>query len=84
MVVEAAKQNCLSEVLIIAAGLSIQDPKERPQDKKQQADQMHEDFTNKESDFLGYFQLWQGFKEQQQALCVCVNGKILSASLKNQ
>jgi ATP-dependent helicase HrpA len=68
MVVEADKQNCLSEVLIIAAGLSIQDPKERPQDKKQQADQMHEDFTNKESDFLGYFQLWQGFKEQQQAL----------------
>ena len=68
MVVESAKQNCLSEVLIIAAGLSIQDPKERPQDKKQQADQMHEDFTNKESDFLGYFQLWQGFKEQQQAL----------------
>lgn len=68
MVVEAAKQNCLSEVLIIAAGLSIQDPKERPQDKKQQADQMHEDFTNKESDFLGYFQLWQNFKQQQQAL----------------
>tara|TARA_R110000751_G_scaffold91266_3_gene179020 strand:- start:219473 stop:223315 length:3843 start_codon:yes stop_codon:yes gene_type:complete len=68
MVVEAAKQNCLSEVLIIAAGLSIQDPKERPQDKKQQADQMHEDFTNKESDFLGYFQLWQSFKEQQQGL----------------
>ncbi|MBL4629854.1 MAG: ATP-dependent RNA helicase HrpA, partial [Paraglaciecola sp.] len=68
MVVEAAKQNCLSEVLIIVAGLSIQDPKERPQDKKQQADQMHADFTNKESDFLGYFQLWQGFKEQQQAL----------------
>ena len=68
MVIEANKQNCLSEVLIIAAGLSIQDPKERPQDKKQQADQMHEDFTNKESDFLGFFQLWQGFKQQQQAL----------------
>ncbi|MEP1446905.1 MAG: ATP-dependent RNA helicase HrpA [Paraglaciecola sp.] len=68
MVVEAAKQNCVSEVVIIAAGLSIQDPKERPQDKKQQADQMHEDFTNKESDFLGYFQLWQHFKQQQQAL----------------
>ncbi|MFT5839462.1 MAG: ATP-dependent helicase HrpA [Flavobacteriales bacterium] len=68
MVIEANKQNCLSEVLIIAAGLSIQDPKERPQDKKQQADQMHEDFTNKESDFLGFFQLWQGFKEQQQTL----------------
>ena len=68
MVIEAANQNCLSEVLIIAAGLSIQDPKERPQDKKQQADLKHEDFTNKESDFLGYFQLWQIFKEQQQAL----------------
>ncbi|WP_299074253.1 ATP-dependent RNA helicase HrpA [uncultured Paraglaciecola sp.] len=68
MVIEAAKQNCLSEVLIIAAGLSIQDPKERPQDKKQQADLKHEDFINKESDFLGYFQLWQIFKAQQQAL----------------
>jgi ATP-dependent helicase HrpA len=99
MVIEANKQNCLSEVLIIAAGLSIQDPKERPQDKKQQADQMHEDFTSIESDFLGFFQLWQGFKQQQQALsssqlrhwckkhlltlCVCVNGKILLANLKS-
>ncbi len=68
MVIEADKQNSLHEVLIIAAGLSIQDPRERPQDKKQQADQAQEDFFNKESDFLGFFQLWQIFKEQQQTL----------------
>lgn len=68
MVIEAANLDCLHEIQIIASGLSIQDPRERPQDKKQQADQKHEDFTNKESDFLGYFQLWQVFKEQQQAL----------------
>ncbi|WP_289030101.1 ATP-dependent RNA helicase HrpA [uncultured Paraglaciecola sp.] len=68
MVIEADKLNCLHEIQVIAAGLSIQDPRERPQDKKQQADQKHEDFTNKESDFLGYFQLWQIFKEQQQSL----------------
>ncbi|MCF2948897.1 ATP-dependent RNA helicase HrpA [Paraglaciecola aquimarina] len=68
MVIEAAKQNSLNEVLIIAAGLSIQDPRERPQDKKQQADQAQEDFFNKESDFLGFFQLWREFKQQQQAL----------------
>lgn len=68
MVIEAAKQNSLHEVLIIAAGLSIQDPRERPQDKKQQADQAQEDFFNKESDFLGFFQLWREFKDQQQAL----------------
>lgn len=68
MVLEAANQNCLNEVIIIAAGLSIQDPRERPQDKKQLADQMHADFTNKESDFLSFYQLWQTFKEQQQTL----------------
>jgi ATP-dependent helicase HrpA len=68
MVIEAAKQNCVNEVLIIAAGLSIQDPRDRPSDKKQLADEKHAEFLNKESDFLSFYQLWQGFKEQQQNL----------------
>ena len=68
MVIESAKQNCVDEVIIIAAGLSIQDPRERPQDKRQQADQMHAEFVNKESDFLSLYQLWQEFKQQQQEL----------------
>ncbi|MGS2720086.1 ATP-dependent RNA helicase HrpA [Paraglaciecola aestuariivivens] len=68
MVIEAEQQNCVNEIIVIAAGLSIQDPKERPQDKKQKADLMHSEFTNKESDFLGLLQLWQSFREQQQNL----------------
>jgi ATP-dependent helicase HrpA len=68
MVIEAAKLNSLNEVLIIAAGLSIQDPRERPQDKRQAADEKHSEYANKESDFLALFQLWQFFKAQQQAL----------------
>ena len=68
MVLEAARLNSLNEVLIIAAGLSIQDPRERPQDKRQAADEKHSEYANKESDFLGLFQLWQFFKEQQKTL----------------
>ncbi|MFT5675380.1 MAG: ATP-dependent helicase HrpA, partial [Paraglaciecola sp.] len=68
MVIEGAKLNCLNEVVIIAAGLSIQDPRERPQDKRQAADEKHSEYANKESDFLALFQLWQFFKEQQNAL----------------
>lgn len=68
MVVEAARLNCVSEVLIIAAGLSIQDPRERPQDKRQAADEMHSDYRSKESDFLGFLLLWQDFKQQQKDL----------------
>jgi ATP-dependent helicase HrpA len=68
MVVEAARLNCLSEVLVIAAGLSIQDPRERPQDKRQAADEKHSEYRSKESDFLGYVALWQDFKQQQKDL----------------
>jgi ATP-dependent helicase HrpA len=68
MVVEAARLNCVSEVLIIAAGLSIQDPRERPQEKRQAADEMHSDYRSKESDFVGFLLLWQDFKLQQKDL----------------
>lgn len=68
MVVEAARLNCVAEVLIIAAGLSIQDPRERPQDKRQAADEKHSDYRSKESDFLGFLLLWQDFKQQQKDL----------------
>ena len=47
MVVEAAKLDSLNEVLIITAGLSIQDPRERPQDKRQAADEKHSEYANK-------------------------------------
>ncbi|WP_194362743.1 ATP-dependent RNA helicase HrpA [Neptunicella marina] len=68
MVIEGASQNSIAEVLIIAAGMSIQDPRERPQDKKQAADQQHAEFADKESDFISLFNLWQAFREQQKLL----------------
>lgn len=51
-------QNCLHEILIIAAALEIQDPRERPLDRQQMADEKHEQFLNKESDFLSYLAIW--------------------------
>jgi ATP-dependent helicase HrpA len=68
MVVEAHEQGALREVLIIAAALSIQDPRERPQDKQQQADDLHRRFADPTSDFLTYLNLWNHVAEQQKAL----------------
>ncbi len=68
MVIEAPKQGALKEVMVIAAALAIQDPRERPADKQQQADEQHRRFADKESDFLAYVNLWDYVKEQQQLL----------------
>ncbi len=68
MVVAAAQQDCAREVMIIAAALSIQDPRERPQEKRQAADEKHQQFTDKESDFISYVNLWNTLREQQKAL----------------
>ncbi|MBK5307065.1 MAG: ATP-dependent RNA helicase HrpA [Frankiaceae bacterium] len=68
MVVEADRQGALREVLVIAAALSIQDPRERPLDKQQQADELHKRFADPTSDFLTYLNLWNHISEQQKAL----------------
>jgi ATP-dependent helicase HrpA len=68
MVIEADKQECVAEVMVIAAALSIQDPRERPVDKQQQADEKHARFTDKESDFFSYLNLWRYLRERQQEL----------------
>ncbi|WP_373293820.1 ATP-dependent RNA helicase HrpA [Alteromonas halophila] len=68
MVVEASRSNALAQVMVIAAGLSIQDPRERPQEKRQQADEKHSEFADKDSDFISLYNLWCHFREQQQAL----------------
>jgi ATP-dependent helicase HrpA len=68
MVIEADKQECVAEVMVIAAALSIQDPRERPTEKQQQADEKHARFTDKESDFFSYLNLWRYLRERQQEL----------------
>ncbi|MFD7923325.1 ATP-dependent RNA helicase HrpA [Streptomyces sp. NPDC059740] len=68
MVLEADRNGCVREVMVIAAALSIQDPRERPSDKQQQADQHHARFRDETSDFLAFLNLWSYVREQQKAL----------------
>lgn len=68
MVIEAGENNCLHEVMVITAGMSIQDPRERPFDKRTQADQQHARFKNPDSDFLTYVNLWNHLREQRHEL----------------
>lgn len=66
MVVEADRNGCVREVMVIAAALSIQDPRERPSEKQTQADQQHARFKDETSDFLAFLNLWRYIREQQK------------------
>ncbi|WP_405389583.1 ATP-dependent RNA helicase HrpA [Streptomyces sp. NBC_01102] len=66
MVIEADRNGCAREVMVIAAALSIQDPRERPSEKQTQADQQHARFKDETSDFLAYLNLWRYVREQQK------------------
>jgi ATP-dependent helicase HrpA len=68
MVLAAAERGCLEEVLVIASALAIQDPRERPAEKQQQADQSHARFRHPRSDFMAWLNLWRYYEEQRQAL----------------
>lgn len=64
MILAAKEENCLSEVLIIASALSMQDPRDRPFERREAADRAHQRFQDDRSDFLGYLRLWDFFDEQ--------------------
>ncbi|TCB95942.1 ATP-dependent RNA helicase HrpA [Micromonospora zingiberis] len=68
MVLEGERNGCATEVMVIAAALSIQDPRERPADKQAQADQAHARFADAESDFVAFLNLWRYLREQQREL----------------
>jgi len=68
MVVEAQRLGCVREVLVIAAALSIQDPRERPLEKQQLAAELHGRFTDPTSDLLAWLHLWTYLREQQSTL----------------
>lgn len=63
MILAARGENCLREVLIIAAALSVQDPRERPFERQEAADQSHARFVDERSDFMGFLRLWNFFEE---------------------
>ena len=68
MVLESERHGCVREVLVIASGLSIQDPRERPVEKREQANEMHARFRVDGSDLLSMVALWDHLREQQRAL----------------
>ncbi|MGH8910167.1 MAG: ATP-dependent RNA helicase HrpA [Egibacteraceae bacterium] len=68
MILEADRQTCLREVLVIVAALSIQDPRERPADSQAAAAERHGRFADPASDFMAYLNLWQYLRERQEAL----------------
>ena len=68
MLAEAASLGSLDEVLIIASALAVQDPRERPLERQQAADQAHAQWRDEQSDFAAFINLWRGFEEQRQQL----------------
>lgn len=68
MCIAAGKLDCLREVLLIVSALTIQDPRDRPADKQQAADEKHRRFIEKGSDFLAYVNLWKYVEESRQEL----------------
>jgi ATP-dependent helicase HrpA len=68
MVLEADRRGCVRDVLVLAAALSIQDPRERPIEYQQAADARHARFADPQSDFSGYLNLWRHVCEQQREL----------------
>ncbi len=68
MVIEADRRGVLREVLVIVAALSIQDPRERPQDKQELANAAHKRFADETSDFVTWLNLWAYLRKQQAEL----------------
>jgi ATP-dependent helicase HrpA len=80
MILAAAQETCLKEILIIASALSIQDPRERPMDAQQAADLAQEQFRDELSDFLSYLKLWEFYHEQSKHLS---KNKLINLCRKN-
>jgi len=68
MLIAANEFNALDEVLIIASALSIQDPRERPIEKQQKADEAHSLYQDEASDFLSYVNLWHFYHDKRHHL----------------
>ena len=68
MILESSNNGSLNELIVIASGLSIQDPRERPGEKQQAADLAHKQWQDKESDFMSLLNLWTHFEEKRQNL----------------
>ncbi len=68
MILQARAEKAVREVIVIAAGLSIQDPRERPLDQQQQADAAHRRFAHPDSDFLTLLRIWDAYHDEFETL----------------
>jgi ATP-dependent helicase HrpA len=64
IIVAGRDEGCLKEVLVIAAALSVQDPRERPQERQQAADERHKKFADEKSEFLSWLKLWDWYRHE--------------------
>ncbi|KAA0935034.1 ATP-dependent RNA helicase HrpA [Psychrobacter sp. ANT_H59] len=78
MLVAGSDFDCMREMLIVVAALAVQDPRERPVNKRQQADQKHAEFRQDDSDFLFYLSLWKALFEKDE------DGNKLSGNQRKQ
>ncbi|WP_269937079.1 ATP-dependent RNA helicase HrpA [Arthrobacter sp. HY1533] len=83
MIVEAAKRGVAAEVMVLAAALTIQDPRERPTDKQQLAQEKHKRFVDEHSDFTGFLNLWRYIKEKQDELSSSAFRRLCKAEFIN-
>ena len=67
MLLQAREEHALSEVLVIAAAISVQDPRERPLEEQAEADKMHKQFHDDSSDFLTYLNIWNTYHDQMES-----------------
>ena len=83
MILEADRNGCVREVLIIAAALSIQDPRERPAEAQQAADDKHRRFADPDSDFVTFLNLWEYLAERQRELSSSAFRRLCRAEFLN-
>jgi ATP-dependent helicase HrpA len=83
MLLESKKHDLVREVMVIVAGLTIQDPRERPLIKRQQADTSHQRFADPTSDFLSLLNLWNYVEKQQQKLSSSAFRRLCKAEYLN-
>ena len=80
MILAAGEEGCLHEVLIIAAALEVQDPRERPLEKQEAADNAHSQFANEQSDFLSYLKIWDFYQKLKET---CSRSQLQKACRQN-
>ncbi|ROS73366.1 ATP-dependent RNA helicase HrpA [Cellulomonas sp. PhB143] len=83
MIWEGSKHGVAREVAIVAAALSIQDPRERPAEQRERADELHRRFADGRSDFLSYLNLWEYVRTQQRELSSSAFRRLCKAEMIN-